>query len=360
MQATKRLSNFGLIQSLINEPQRFQFVQALRILLRWMRRHGISHELAFAEILRFQNSLSLKFPASELAAIPVLRMAAKADAELLGMLQSRNGTHLTLTPTFFGLLGVNGTLPLHKTESIAAARRWGGDAVPHAFIDLLSQRLTALFFHACGKYRLEHTLDVQGLDGQLPLLLSLSGLHSGVAKAVPRPADHVAAYYTALIRTRPISSSTISRMLTQHFGVPIELEQFVEAWDTIPHHQRSKLGSKVSRLGYGTALGGRLIRQDLCARLHIGPLGLSEFEQFLPGRAAAVALGGLLQLFYLPNLKFQLRLLLHPSCVQALALNSRGHVGPRLGWDAFLLGRSGNVSRSFIDYWLPDSGDVIA
>lgn len=359
MQAKKRLSDLSLIQRLIDEPQRFQFAQALRILLRWMGRHGISYEHAFAEVLRFQNSLSLKFPASELAPMPILRTANQADAELLGMLQSRMGAQVMLTPTFFGLLGVNGTLPLHKTESIAAARRWGGDAASHAFINFLSQRLTTQFFNAWGKYRLEHTLDVQGQDAQLPLLLSLAGQSSGAAKAAPRQADHIAAYYAALIRARPVTASAISRVLTHHFGVAIELEQFAEAWDMIPDHRRSKLGSKVTRLGHGAALGGRLLRKDLCVRLIIGPLGLPEVEQFLPRRAAALALVRMLRVFDLSILKFQLRLLLQPSCLQALTLSSKPGVGRRLGWDAFLFGQSGKVSRTSIDYWLPDAVDEI-
>lgn len=359
MQTKKRLSELSLIQRLIEEPQRFQFVQAMRILLRWMRRHGIPYEQAIADVLRFQANLSLKFPASELAALPLLPNANHADAELVRMLHSRTGVQVMLTPTFFGLLGVNGTLPLHKTESVAAARRWSGDAAPHAFINFLSQRMTTLFFQAWGKYRLEQTLEVQGNDAQLPLLLALAG--QSTARADPqRIRDHVAAYYAALLRTRPVTASTIARVLTHHFGVPIALEPFADIWDVIPDQQRSKLGSDVTRLGYGAALGGRLLRKDRSVRLNIGPLRLPEVEQFLPHRAGALALANMLRLFDLPNLKIQVRLLLDPSCFQRLTLSSKAGVGRRLGWDAVLFGPSGKVSRTSIDYQLPDSVDEIA
>lgn len=69
MQTTKRdhadelTGPQDIVDRLAAEPHRFQFVQAVQILLHQLRRRGITYEQAFRHVLRFQNSLSLNFPA---------------------------------------------------------------------------------------------------------------------------------------------------------------------------------------------------------------------------------------------------------------------------------------------------------
>jgi len=362
MQAKKRLPEVTVIQGLLDEPERFQFVQAVRILLRWLAQNGVPQERALAHVLQFRNSLSLNFPASEIEALVAGPAACVTDADLLLALQEEPGTQIALTPTFMGLLGLNGTLPLYKTGDIATAERWDGDTSARAFIDLFSHRVVGMFFQAWGKYRLEHQFDVGGKDGQLPLLTALAGVHGDASPTSPGGGlgDHVAGYYAALLRTRPVSAGTVSRVLTNHFGVPIELEPFVEAWDHIPDNKRSKLGDKVSKLGQGATLGGRLRRKDIRTRLNIGPLDKADFERFLPRSEAAVALADMVSLFGLPNLEFEVRLILKPSCIKPLTLTNKAGTASRLGWDAFLPSQDGTVSRNTVGYLLRPSGVAMA
>lgn len=358
MQAKKRLFEASVIQRLIDEPERFQFVQAVRVLVRWMARNGIPRDQALSQVLRFRNSLSLNFPASEIAALRTEPLACETDKDLLRAIREAGRTRIFLTPTFLGLLGVNGTLPLHKTERIAAAQRGNGDASARAFIDLLSQRMVSMFFQAWGKYRLEHQFDLGGEDGQLPLLMALAGVRAETPSAddAHGAADDVAGYYAALLRTRPVAAGSVSRVLTQHFGVPVELEPFVESWDHLHGNKRSKLGGTVARLGFGAMLGGRLRRRDMRVRLNIGPLDKADVERFLPRGDAASALAKMLRMFGLPNLEFEVRLHLKPSCIKPLVLSSEAGAARRLGWDAFLPGRDGKVSRNTIGYLLRMAG----
>ena len=66
MQTKKRTAESGVVQHLLAEPYLYQFVQAVRILLCWLRQQNVSHAQAFGQVLRFKNSLSLSFPASEI------------------------------------------------------------------------------------------------------------------------------------------------------------------------------------------------------------------------------------------------------------------------------------------------------
>lgn len=352
MQTEKRLPVVSIVQELLDEPQRFQLMQAVRILLRWLESGGIAPEDALGQAIRFENSLSLQFPASEIDSL-------QADAELFeestGLSQPRGGSEarIALTPSMFGLLGVGGALPLSVSERIAEAHYRSGDAAPHAFANLFFHRLMVQFFQAWGKNRLEHRLGVEGKDNQLPLLSALAGLRQDTWAGRPGLPNDVTAYYAAILGTRPVALSSVSRVLAGHFGVPIELEPFVATWDYIPDRKRSRLGGSVAKLGYGAVLGRRLLRRDLCARLNVGPLCLADVERFLPGRPAAIALAQMVSSFGLANLKIVVRLLLEPSCIQRTVLTSKAGPKRRLGWDAFLPGRSGNVTRTSIDFPLP-------
>ncbi|XLZ72907.1 type VI secretion system baseplate subunit TssG [Massilia sp. SR12] len=344
MQTAQRLSGLSVIQELLDAPERFQFVQAMRILLRWMGQNGVPPERVLAEVLRFENSLSLSFPPSEVSMLRV------------------GGAQIAMTPSFFGLLGVSGTLPLHITERIAEARHRKSDEAPHAFFNLLSQRMVALYFNAWEKHRLEQTLGVQGQDGQLPLLAALAGVSAESFAGPPGVPPHVVGCYAALFGMRPVAPNSVARVLSKYFGIPIELESFVAAWDVIPENKRSKLGSSVARLGYGAALGRRIRRRDTAIRLNIGPLEAIEVERFLPRGPAASALAKILALFGLEGLQVAVRIMLQPSCIQRVVLRSRPGTARRLAWDAFLVGPGGKVSRASIDYLLakPSRGSAAA
>lgn len=357
MQAKKRLSEVSVIQGLIDAPERFQFFQSLRILVRWLKHGGVPYDQALCQVLRFQNSLAMSFPASEIEALWTEPAACDSDIDLLCAVQNVSGTKICLTPPFLGLLGANGTLPLHKTARIGAALRWDRDNSARAFTDLFSQRMVGMFFQAWGKYRLEHRFDMGDADGQLPLLTALAGGADGAPYGGHEHTelDKVIGYYAGLLRTRPVAASSVARVLTHHFGVPVELESFVEAWDFVPENKRSKLGGTVARLGYGAALGQRLRRRDLRVRLNIGPLDKEDAERFHPRGAGAVMLEKVVSLFGLPNLQFEVRLLLKPSGIRRPVLTSKTCLGSRIGWNCFLPRADGQVARGGAGYMLRSS-----
>jgi type VI secretion system protein ImpH len=344
MQATKRKHESSVIGLLLDEPHRFEFTQLLNLLLRDLRRQGIPYERAFREVLSFRNSLSLSFPASEVQAIDI----EPKTQDAFGAMRAGQVRRIRVTPAFIGLLGASGTLPLHDTERIAARKAHDGDASQHELLDVLSNRLIGLFYEASGKYRVEHGLDVHGHDLLLPILTSLSGARSRPPSEGEQPVGRVrqetAAYFAGLLRTRPVSASTVEQVLTAYFDVPIRLEQFVGCWDPIPENRRSTLGTKTPVLGYGAALGVRLWRHDLSARLHIGPLDEAQAQGFLPGGRSLEALEEMASLFAVPTLRYEVRLLLAPPCVKRLTLSTRA--APRqLGWNTFLTGTPGVTSR---------------
>lgn len=339
MQTEKRQHAAVLIAHLRAAPYRYRFAQLLNILVRMLRQQGIPYTQAFGQVLRFRNSLSLAFPASEIEGLQVeVQDGARTP-------------RIHITPAFIGLLGASGTLPLHDTERAAAKTGMGADESWTPFIDLFSNRAVGLFYEAWGKYRVEHGLDTRAQDDLLPLLSALGGLRlSSFGPARPYgsiPAE-VAGFYAGLLRTRPIAASTVERVLGEYFGVPVRVEEFVGAWDPIPQKFRSTLGLTDPTLGFGAALGARAWRQDLRVRLHIGPLDEKAAKAFLPNGRSHAGLKEMVSLFAVPSVQYEVRLLLDQPCLKPLTLATTGPHRKRLGLNSFLTVSAGKASRADI------------
>lgn len=336
MQTEKRQHAAVMIEPLLAAPYRYQFTQLLNILVRLLRQQGVSYSQAFSQVLRFRNSLSLAFPASEIEGMQV-------DA------RDGGGTsRIHITPTFIGLFGTSGTLPLHDTERAAAKGSLGADESWKPFIDLFSNRVIGLFYEAWGKYRVEHSLNTRAQDDLLPLLSALAGLRTtsfGPARPYASLPAEVAGLYAGLLRTRPIAAPTVERVLSEYFNVPVRLEEFVGAWDPLPAKMRSTLGITDPTLGFGAALGARTWRNDLRVRLHIGPLDEETAKAFLPNGRSHSALTEMVSLFAVPSVQYEIRLLLAKPCLKPLTLATRGQERRRLGLNSFLTVSEGKASR---------------
>jgi type VI secretion system protein ImpH len=313
----------GLIERLLAEPQRFEFFQAVRLLLLWLGEQGVPPRRALERHLRFRNSVALAFPAGQVEAI------------MAGDAVDGAPPQFHLTPTFMGLLGAHGALPGHVTERIAAWEASQPDAqlagAPRAFLDIFSTRMLTLFYGAWRKYRIEHAV-ADGADGFLPLLLALAGFAPGV----PRDAveDATLARYAGVLQRRPASAVVLAQVLTHHFGVPVALQEAVGHWDLLADSERSMLGGANAVLGQAAVIGERCWRPDLRARVRIGPLSRAQFERFLPRAGGARALRTLLGLFAAPTISYEVVLVLAGTELRPARLAG----GPqRLGRDSYLL-----------------------
>lgn len=360
MQSPQRRFEPAVIERLFAEPHRFQYFQAVRMLELWLKRHGRAREGAVANFLRFQNSTSLAFPASQLEAIeaephdPTHQLAL--DRRALGeALASSALRYVRITPAFMGLLGGMGALPAHYTERIAAHLLATRDDSARAFLDTFSNRSLALFYEAWRKYRLELKYQIDGKDGFLPLLLSLAGV--GQASLRRRFADgehgelldESVAYFATAMRHRPASSVQIARILAEYFDVPVKAEQFIGRWYDMPPEQQSRLGMANAMLGASALAGQRVWQRDLRLRIVIGPLKRARFDAFLPGGKAARALASMLSMMTGVSLEYEVQLVLCAQDVEGASLRE-SRSGGRLGWDTFLVTGAKDADRDDVRY----------
>ncbi|MFC5477480.1 type VI secretion system baseplate subunit TssG [Massilia suwonensis] len=355
MHSEKRRFEPAVIERLFRAPYRFEYFQAVRMLELWLRRHGAPEQGAIANFLRFQNSTSLRFPASQLEAIQA-DPPVEPHAEALGA-ALKEGTlqWVRITPTFMGLLGGQGVLPPHYTERVAEQQASDKDEGPRAFLDSFSNRSLALFYEAWRKYRLHLRYERSGKDSFLPLLLGLAGLgHPSLRRRLAGSGkgavlDESIAYFAAAIRQRPISATQMARVLAEYFGQPVVVEQFVGAWYAVPPAQQSTLGCPSATLGSCAIAGERVWQRDLRLRLVVGPLDHDGFTAFLPGGLAARALSSLLTLFTGLCLEYEIELVLRASDVRPLTLRAGSPLG-RLGWDSYLVAGPEGQDRNDVHY----------
>jgi type VI secretion system protein ImpH len=356
MHATKRRFEPAVIERLFEEPYRFEYFQAVRMLELWLKRHGTAQQGLVANFLRFQNSTSLNFPASQLESMQTEPRNLARDSRSLGAaLQSQALKYIRITPAFMGLLGGNGALPAHYTERIAAHVLYEKDEGPRAFLDTFSNRSLALFYEAWRKYRLELKYQVDGKDTFLPLLLSLAGLgNESLRKRLTDDdgggvLDESVGYFAAAMRHRPASAVQISRVLAEYFGQPVKAIQFIGCWYDVPASQQTMLGGANAVLGAGAMSGARVWQRDLRMRLEIGPLNRASFDAFLPGGKAARALKSMLTMFTGVSLEYEVQLVLAAADVQSASLEDK-RSGGRLGWDTFLVSEPQTQDRKDVRY----------
>ncbi|NHQ94240.1 type VI secretion system baseplate subunit TssG [Janthinobacterium lividum] len=322
MPRTQRRRHASVIQQLLDAPQRFECFQALHLLQAWLAEHGIDADTALEKIVRFDNSVSLCFPASQLE---TLATGGIDDADaLLQALLSGHGRQIHLSPAFMGLLGCQGSLPSHYSERIAAHQHSERDNSARAFLDLFSSRTVALFYQAWQKYRIEQA----GHSGDfLSRLLALAACRPGQDEAA-------AGLYSGLLQQRNISSIVMARILADHFGVPCHIDEATGAMDVLAPREQTALGADNAVLGQRALVGERCRRPDLAVRLRLGPLTARQHASFLPHAPASEQLRQMLMLFGQPFVRYDIVLVLCASDVHGLSLPATGQCG--LGCNSFL------------------------
>lgn len=342
MRTEKRRRDPGLNARLLDAPQAFEFFQAVRLLERELHAEGRRAPdggSLVSEQIRFRNTLSLSFPPSQVEALSRVPPGGGGEP---------GAGHFEMTPSFMGLLGLSGALPVHYTERLVAHECLRKDAGPRAFLDMFSNRLLGLFYQAWKKHRLPLQYESDRRDGFVGPLLALTGLgfeslRDRLGAGEAGVDDESVAHLAGLFAHRPVSAATLQTVLGRYFEVPVRIEQFVGHWYVLESAQHSRLGQNNCALGRSAMSGARVWQRNLRVRIRIGPLSHADHQEFLPGGRSAAALDQLLRLASTTPFEYQICPLLRAADVVPVRL---GVVrGTRLGHDSFLCTRPAERDR---------------
>lgn len=344
MPSPQRRVDSRLTERLFAAPHRFEFFQALRLLL---RRHGSGGgEGALGNAVRFCNSLSLSFPASEIEVI-------EREREEEG-----GPERVVITPAVIGLTGPLGVLPRHYTQALAEREVYARDTASRAFLDIFFTRAASLFFQAWFKSRLGLQYEADRRRRFLPMVLDLAGLDApeqsrrrqgGAARG--DVADESLACYAGMLRQRPQSAAACEGVLSDYFGVPCRLRQFAGGWFEVPPEEYTQLGGNNAGLGTTAFCGERLWDRLTRLQLVVGPLRRRQFDDLLPGGSAARALRTLLLALTGASYEYRITLVLDPRDIAPVTLGA-AEGGARLGLNGWLLSRPETTPREDAGYVL--------
>lgn len=340
MSATGRRKNPAVIEGLRQNPFRYAFVPAVRLLEQAAA--GADDDGARAknpvarytppatEVVRFHTTQSFSFPAAEIGDV---------DDR-----QGRAARQWHMHVNFMGATGSGGVMPFHYTELVLKRLKLKDRALTE-FLDLFNHRLISLFYQASIKYRLpigyERAANQQGADSHTKSLLALIGLGTaGLTRRLSTP-DEALLHYAGLLTKKVRSVDGLQQILSRLFSLPVEIREFIGQWQELIDDVRTRLpGPAVPRgqnnqLGKTVMLGRKGWFSQGKIRIVLGTLTKEQMKALAPGMPTLKALDEIVKFYindeYDHDYVMRIRHRDIPRPIRLMAATP-----PKLAWDTWL------------------------
>ncbi|MFN9991734.1 MAG: type VI secretion system baseplate subunit TssG [Phycisphaerales bacterium] len=325
-------SRMRLLESLAEEPWNYHFLALVRRLeALYHDQPGFGHSTRSDEDpVRFCQEPSLAFSPCTISEFK--HQTDKAPSRLF--------------VNFLGLTGPNGPLPLHLTEFARVRERHHRDSTLARFLDVFNHRMLGLFYRAWAASQMTASFDrwepplsgkVTPAERELQLARDTSrysiylGALFGMGMDSFRHRDAVPdlskLHYAGRMSMAQKNPEGLRDILSQFFGVEVEVEEFHGRAVAVPDRYGCVLGVQSSEGAHTGQLGGpgggAMCGSTYfdCAgafRLKIGPLNMEQYRKLLP----------------------------HTDSARRLATWIRNYVGDELWWDAVLVLKKEQVPRT--------------
>jgi type VI secretion system protein ImpH len=234
------------------------------------------------------------------------------------------GARPRLGARFLGLFGPMGPLPLHLTEYARDRLRNHGDPTFARFADVFHHRTLLLFYRAWAQAQPTVQADRPNDDQFAKWVSALFGQAPAPLRRADSVADAAKRFAGGHLARPTRSPEAIAKVLKQFFEVPIRVEPYVGHWMPLRPEDRSRLGRPGARhgsaLGVSAVAGGKVWDRQYKLRLHVGPLTLAQYEQFLPGQPSLIELRDWMRQLVGFELLWDVRLVLKGDQVPALRM----------------------------------------
>jgi len=253
-----------------------------------------------------------------------------------------------LRQQFFGYLGPNGPLPIHLSDFIRERAINRGDPTWLAFLDTFAHRFSLHLYRAWAQARPAVGMDRPGEDRFRAQIGSLIGIGGPARQHRDAVHDDARLHFAGHLARHTHNAESIESVLRTYFAVPVRLEPWAGHWMRPDPDELLRLRSGAAaidrnagqRLGRGAVLGTRVWDRQHRVRLHIGPLSLDRYHDFLPTGRARAPLRRWMQQLTGDELAWDAQLVLHKDEVPPTRLGLRTGNAPRLGWVSWLGARA--------------------
>ena len=322
MASPRRRPKANLNQTLKNvlekEADQFEFHALVKILERMnpdAMPIGEGHHPE-SEALRIKTRISFDFPTT--------------DIETLNKIGSSQPEIIT---TFLNLAGIQGPLPTPYMQKIIDRDRQK-DTAMHSFLDMFNHRLISLLHRIRKKYWVGVAADPPETTFMGRTLKCLLGLGNLQKDSRLKTLDRSLLFYAGLLWQQPRSTIGLEKLLTHYFETSVKIDQFQGGWIKVPEEQQTKIGDsgRFQKLGKDAILGNRFWEQQESIKIHVGPVGIKEYINFLKPGKAYRALKILVAYYCGEEQDFHLNLILKKEEVPAVKLGR----GMALHWTSWL------------------------
>jgi type VI secretion system protein ImpH len=330
--------NTAVEDGLFAEGHRFDFFQAVRLLEIIHATYG-EHLTSPAqgadpakEVVHFRSAVKLNFPASDIAEV-------KRTQDLPAHEQPQAPAEMSVN--FLGLAGGLGALDIPSTE-LVLQRASHKDTALKDFLDIFNHRLVSLLYRIRKHHRVGLGAATPGTDQVARYLYSLIGMETPRLRGRMHVRDRALLYYTGILAQEPRSMAGLQRILTDYFQLEVNTTQFVGQWCDLEESQWTRIGESGmnQRLGRDTVIvGTRVWDQHARFEIQLGPLGLEDFESFLPTEWRFGVLCDLVRFYVKDEFEFSVRLILKAEEIPEVRLS----MDPALSWTSWL-GPTHNVT----------------
>ncbi|MEP5630833.1 MAG: type VI secretion system baseplate subunit TssG [Tateyamaria sp.] len=310
------------LERLAKDPEKHHFFHALRVLeAAYPEKARIGEARRPREdMVRFGQEADLRFPPSTIASF------TPPKGKKPGRLINR----------FFGLFGPNGPLPLHLTEFAADRIRHHRDPTLVSFADMVTHRLTTLFYRAWRSGQPAPSFDRGKNDGIARKVAAIGGYHADKMRDKDAMPDLAKRHFAGLLAQGPRNAEGLQSILQSFFDTKVEVIEFVGCWLELEPDDRWQMGM-ATQLGRTASIGNRVWTRSAKFRLRIGPLSYEEYQRLLPGTGSLERMRSIVRNYVGDALDFDVNLVLRADEVPQ----------PKLG-DTFRLGQTswiGNKTR---------------
>ena len=374
MATPRRRKTSRVIDKLIAKPERFEFIQAVRLLEQFASQEFQQGKAVAGEpiaqnvppnreAIRFRSSHSLQFQPTELVALQQRGIADGAQEK----------KQWELTVGFIGLLGSHGVLPYHYSEAIVQRLRLKDEAMLD-FFDLFNHRVISLFYQASQKYSLpinyeRHQQERKPLnewDLFTQTIRSFTGLGTKYMDDRLSIYDDPLLFYGAHFGQQVRNADNLGQMLSGHFDIKATIEQFVGQWQELQVDFQTRLPGFLNP-GVNNCLGRNVVLGDKCWQIQSKfsvRLNIKDYETFMtfsPNSQKVKAMQHMIRLYVGLELDFDIVIKIPAKILPPTQLLKSGLDQPIMGWNTHLGTKTKEqVDDRLIDIRIPCHESLVA
>jgi type VI secretion system protein ImpH len=348
-------SLYPVISELINDPKKFDFVQALRLLelINAVGKRSSAIQISYSgeqdNIIqaRFVSDYRLRFP-----------VAALTSSKRV------NENIIQFTVSGFGYVGAIGVLPYSYSYLVSMTQSSKSYGLKH-FIDIFQNRSVEFFYRASSKYQITVSYD-RGLLGDIDkfkkTIESIVGFSfKNVQNRLRIPDEHIL-YYSGFFSSFQKTIYALEIMISDELGVNAHVIPYSGRWVGLDIYNRTFLSninedsSAYNCLGQTAVVGERVWSTQNHFRVVIGPIESDRIYSILPSGNDQKMIKDIIETYCGVEYEYEIQVIVEAKSVPFCCLYAGDEQDKqyRLGQNTWLLATESCIDRDDIRYSAQD------